>query len=767
MRIPLGIKIAITTVVAVIGIVFFILINAYSYLVDDVIEGMKQEIHINMSRLQQTEEFLLQKNEYEQVQVELSSIGSARHMEHIFLADENNKIIAASKLSYVGKNIFQEFKEYSDEKSIARLKEIINEPKYGLWVSDDQSTLFAVYPVILGLKESNKLIENRTGFMVANFDLQWISSNAIETIKLKALPMIIILSVMVILFSVFHDYLLVRRIKDINRAAMQFALSGYKTRTQVKGNDEISDLANAFNEMADKVEIQQSKLIENEENFSVVINSMEDGIITIDDKGIVHSFNRSAEKMFGYLNDEIVGQNVNVLMPEPYQSIHDDILQKYVTTGVKHIIGTGRDLPALHKDGHVFSIHLSVNELPGRANSERLFLGSCLDISLFKEQEEQLRHSQKMDALGKLTGGIAHDYNNMLGVILGYAELLTDKLADDPKLKKYLTEIQHAGQRGAKLTQRLLAFSRQKTSSPDVTNINTLLEKNKNMLEKTLTARIQLIYELDADLWPVYLDKGDLEDALLNMCINSMHAIEHSGQLILTTKNCQLSRHGMNELTLDKEPGDYVCLSVCDTGSGIDEGTLERIFDPFFSTKGDKGSGLGLSQVYGFVNRSKGDIKVESNSDNGSCFKLYFPRYVSAETGKDKILEPVELLGSDAGNETILVVDDELALRSLLKEVLTAKGYTVLLASSGEHAIEIVQNHNIDLVLSDVIMPGMNGYKLVEYISKNYPDIKVQLASGYSDNTHNSEQHELHNNILNKPFERDVLLSRIRELLDG
>ena len=202
MRIPLGIKIAITTVVAVTGIVFFILINAYSYLVDDVIEGMKQEIHINMSRLQQTEEFLIQKNEYEQVQVELSSIGSTRHMEHIFLADEKNKIIAASKLSYVGKNVFQEFKEHSDEKSIARLKEIINEPKYGLWVSDDRSALLAVYPVILGLKESNKLIESRIGFIVADFDLQWISSNAIETIKLKALPMIIILSVMVVLFSV-------------------------------------------------------------------------------------------------------------------------------------------------------------------------------------------------------------------------------------------------------------------------------------------------------------------------------------------------------------------------------------------------------------------------------------------------------------------------------------------------------------------------------------------------------------------------------------
>jgi len=764
MRIPLGIKITMGTVSAVLVAVCFLLISTYNYLLTDQTNELRQKAHIDISRLQQTMEFLLQKNEFEQVQAELSSLGSIKHMNHAFLVDDNAEVIASSQLAFIGRGVSETFVGYTGDNSLSKFSvNSINE-RYKLWVSDDGGTLFAVYPVVFGLKSGDQLIESEVGFIGAHIDLRWVSSDAIETLQVKVIPVVFFIVVMSILFSIFYNHLLVRRIKNINSAAKQFSSSGYKSRADVKGNDELSDLGSAFNEMAVKVEKQNFELTKNEENISLIIDSMEDGVITIDTKGIIRSFNRAAEKMFGYENDEIVGKNVNVLMPEPYHSTHDAILHKYVTTGEKHIIGIGRDVPALHKDGSAFSIHLSVNELPQKANGERLFIGSCLDITLLKEQEQQLRHSQKMDALGKLTGGIAHDYNNMLGVILGYSELLIDKLSGDPKLKKYTTEIHHAGQRGAKLTQKLLAFSRQKTSSPDVTNINILLENNRNMLEKTLTARIQFLLELAADLWPVYLDKSDLEDAVLNMCINSMHAIEHSGRLVLSTKNCELSRKGIEKLKLDKEPGDYVCLSVCDTGSGIDKDTVMRIFEPFFSTKGEKGNGLGLSQVYGFVNRSMGSIKVESDIGVGSCFNLYFPRYVGEGVSKDARLKPLD---SAPGSESILVVDDEPSLRSLLNEMLTSSGYSVVLAGNAVQAIEILKKHRIDLVLSDVIMPGMNGYKLAEYIYEHYPGIKVQLVSGYSDNTHNSEQRELHNNILNKPLERDKLLTRLRKIFDA
>jgi len=764
MRIPLSIKISIGAVVAVLVVVSFLLFNAYSYLVTDQLDELKQEVHVDISRLQQTIEFLLQRNELEQVQVELSSLGSISHMNHAFLVDENKNIIAASRLAYISKNVQDTFDEHVDDDSLARFSVSSSDYRSKLWISDDATTLYAVYPVVLGLETGEQLIQSRVGFIGAHVDLQWITSNVAETLQLKAVPMVVMLAAMAVLFALFHNYILVRRITNINRTAQEFATSGYKLRAKVEGNDEISDLAIGFNEMAEKVEKQNQGLIENEENISLIINSMEDGVITMNEKAEVCSFNKSAEKMFGYSNEEIIGKNVNTLMPEPYKSQHDDILKNYLKTGEKHVIGRGRDVPAQHKDGHIFSIHLSVNELPRSESGERLFIGSCLDITILKEQEKQLRQSQKMDALGKLTGGIAHDYNNMLGVILGYSELLKEKLSDDPKLKKFITEIHHAGQRGAQLTQKLLAFSRQKTASPDVTNINALLENNRNMLEKTLTARIQLICELDFGLWPVFLDKNDLEDSILNMCINAMHAIEHSGRLVLSTKNLHLTENNIANLQLSINPGDYVCLSICDTGAGIEEEVMTRIFDPFFSTKGDQGNGLGLSQVYGFVNRSLGAIKVESEINQGTCFKLFFPRYI----GESEVIESLPApVNEGSGSETILIVDDEPSLRALLSEMLSSKGYSTLLAENAGQAIETLENNKVDLMLSDIIMPGMNGYKLAEYVHRNHPDVKVQLASGYSDNSHNVEQYELHANILRKPFQRQVLLTRIREVLDS
>jgi len=764
MRIPLGVKTTIATVSAVLIAVFFLLMSTYNYLVDDQTEELRQKVHIDISRLQQTVEFLLQKNEFEQAQVELSSLGSIKHMKLAFLADENNKIIASSQLAFIGKNVSETLADYTGGNFSSKFSVDSTNEKHKLWVSDDMETLFAVYPVILGLKSGDQLIESKVGFIGAHIDLHWVAANAIETLQMEAIPVVFVIVVMAILFSIFYNHLLVRRINNINSAAKEFTSSGYKSRANIKGNDELSDLGNVFNEMAEKVEIQNVELTKNEENISLIMNSMEDAVITIDDKGMICSFNRAAEKMFGYKNEEIVGKSVNLLMPEPYSSSHDAILHKYAAAGEAHVIGIGRDLPGLHKNGKIFSMHVSVTELPQNAYGEKRFIGSCVDITLLKEQEKQLRHSQKMDALGKLTGGVAHDYNNMLGVILGYSELLLDKFSSDPKLTKYITEIHYAGQRGANLTQKLLAFSRQKTSTPDVTHINSLLENNKNMFEKTLTARIQLIYELGEDLWPVYLDKNDLEDAVLNMCINSMHAIDNDGKLTLSTKNCELSKKNIEALKLETEPGDYVCISVCDTGCGIDDEMMTRIFEPFFTTKGESGNGLGLSQVYGFVNRSMGAIKVESKIDAGSCFSLYFPRHIGDELSKDKTKTPLD---KGLGSESILVVDDEPSLRMLLDDMLSSNGYKVTLAESAKQAIELLKTHPIDLVLSDVIMPGMNGYKLAEYVYEHYPNVKVQLVSGYSDNSHNSEQRELHNHIINKPFERNTLLTRLRQIFDG
>ena len=378
------------------------------------------------------------------------------------------------------------------------------------------------------------------------------------------------------------------------------------------------------------------------------------------------------------------------------------------------------------------------------------------------EQEQSLRQSQKMDAIGNLTSGVAHDYNNMLGIILGYAELLKEELQGQPKLLKYALEIVQAGERGAKLTGKLLAFSRQKTSDAEILDINDTLLSLQDMLKKTLTARITLKYELTENLWPVFLDGSNLVDAIVNISINAMHAIEGQGQINIQTHNQHINATEANNLLLS--PGDYVQLIITDTGRGMDEATKQQIFEPFFSTKGEKGTGLGLSQVYGFV-QSNGAINVNSELGKGAQFELYFPRFY---TSNDKVPLKEEINVIDVkGNETILIIDDESALLNLLSEILGQQGYTTFCAEDAKQGLDILENESIDLMISDIIMPKMDGYELAALVREKYPDIKIQLVSGFS-NTSNVGRvdADLSKKILKKPYNAKTLLKNIRQLLD-
>lgn len=388
--------------------------------------------------------------------------------------------------------------------------------------------------------------------------------------------------------------------------------------------------------------------------------------------------------------------------------------------------------------------------------------GISTDVTERKQQEEVLRNSQKMEAMGKLTGGISHDYNNMLGVILGYSELLKDSLHGDAEKYSFVEEIERAAQRGAKLTKKLLSFTRNKSADDAVVDINSLLHDEKDMLEKTLTARIILRYDLDDELWPVLIDSNDLEDAILNITINAMHAIKEHGELTVLTQNQNVSKANAKHIGIKE--GDYSIIAITDTGCGMDNKTLKNIFDPFYSTKGTKGTGLGLSQVYGFTERSGGKVTVTSEVGCGSQFKFYFPRHV----GEIKPVEeqiPDEIL---EGNETILIVDDEPAILKITSESLSSKGYSVFCANNGKEALKILKEKDIDLMLSDVVMPKMDGFKLASLVKEKYPSIKIQLASGYSgDYDANLEDEMLKQNILDKPFTQFVLLKRIRDLLDN
>ena len=333
---------------------------------------------------------------------------------------------------------------------------------------------------------------------------------------------------------------------------------------------------------------------------------------------------------------------------------------------------------------------------------------------------------------------------------------------NQPDLVKYVKEINRAGQRSAKLTEKLLAFSRHKTSSTELININTVLLDEQHMLEKTLTARIKLVLDLAENLWSVRLDENDLEDAILNISINAMHAVEGNGQLTIQTSNQHIDRSSAQQLHMNA--GDYVLLAITDTGCGMDEQTKEKIFDPFFSTKGDTGTGLGLSQVYGFVERSSGIIKVYSEPEQGTQLKIYFPRQI--EDQDDKQVANTTSASHFKGKESILVVDDEPALLDLTCEILSQNGYQVFSTANARQALEILEKEAIDLMISDVIMLEMDGYELATIVQHKYPDTKIQLASGYNDIQQlNEVDDSLRNALLSKPYTLKILLQRIKDIL--
>jgi len=391
-------------------------------------------------------------------------------------------------------------------------------------------------------------------------------------------------------------------------------------------------------------------------------------------------------------------------------------------------------------------------------------IAEARDASKRKLAEEHALRSQKMDALGQVVGGIAHDYNNMLGVITGYTGLLKRKYVKDAGAEKFLDEIIHATDRGKKLTQKMLNFSRPESGHAKSCNVNKLLIGVQDILSKALTSVILLKYDLDDD-WLAWIDFGELEDAILNMAINAKHAMPEGGSLMISTQNICLM--GKEAGYLNLAPNEYIKLSISDTGSGIDKALREKVFEPFFSTKGDVGNGLGLSQVFAFMQRSGGTINLYSQVGVGTQFNLYFPRYLSPDVEK-KLASNGEVKKNVKGDETILVVDDEPALRELAREILLDASYRVLTASDGKDALDKLAYNKVDLILSDVIMPNMDGYQLAQYVKEHYPNMKIQLTSGFSGDRHVVlADSTLKDNLLSKPYDNDELLIRIRALLDG
>jgi PAS domain S-box-containing protein len=613
-------------------------------------------------------------------------------------------------------------------------------------------------------------------------------------------------------------------------------------------------------------------------------------IIVIDEKGIMRTVNPATAKMFGFSEQELIGQNVNILMPEPFRSRHDGYLRHHLETGERKIIGIGRQVMARRKSGVIFPAHLAVSafavdgqryftgiihdlsdqdatdvlreqnllqaifnqipdavlivdpagkitlcnpavsrvfgyapeELIGQATAvlykdaaeldrvqkvkERLrkqttpepltiqfrrksgelfpsetmisvlrdererpigFLSLNRDISHQIKQDEALRKSQRMEAIGQLTGGIAHDFNNLLTIITGNHELLEMEI-EDAEQRDLLARANNAALMGARLTNRLLTFARRRRLDPVVLDLNEQVLTMAELLRRALGETIVLGTLLAPGLWSVRADPSEIENAVLNLAINARDAMPGGGKLVIETRNVMLD-DGDVATEVGVQPGDYVRLSVSDTGIGMTREVLARLFEPFFTTKEPgKGTGLGLSVIYGFVKQSDGHVTAYSEVGKGTTVNLYLPR-VTADVERQAAAKKAPSAGPDIG-ETILLVEDNADVRAVTTRRLGNLGYSMIEAGNAAQAIEALRSgKRIDLVFSDVVMPGgMSGFELAQWMRSNVPGMRILLTSGFAEDVARAgEAPASELEILRKPYSGTELARALRKAIDG
>jgi PAS domain S-box-containing protein len=471
--------------------------------------------------------------------------------------------------------------------------------------------------------------------------------------------------------------------------------------------------------------------------------------------------NQAYFETFGYTREEVIGHTAIEIGFWSDLADREQLLAELANSGsVKNFRTT---IFTKDRKSRKVVIFAEIVELDGEA----CVLAVTQDITETLQLEEQLRRAQKMESIGLLAGGVAHDFNNLLGVIMGNAELVAEKLPDDEKLKKRMSEIKTASQRAAALTGQLLAFSRQQVLSPQVINLNDIVCETVRMLDRLIGEDIKVDVQLHDGLWNITADSGQIQQVILNLAVNARDAMPKGGRLSIGTDNIILdASYARSHLPLD--PGEYVMLRVSDTGTGMDAETQARIFEPFFTTKEKgKGTGLGLATSYGIVKQSGGYIWVYSEINEGTTFKTYLPRTASAEPISKKHQVPEQ---ASLGGETILVAEDQKQYMDIIVDALTELGYTVVPLPMGSGAIDAVQDKSLapHLLLTDVIMPEINGVELATKARLQFPEIKVIYMSGYtSDVIDKTGGLEANSAFLQKPFSPRQLAKKVREVLDG
>ncbi len=505
----------------------------------------------------------------------------------------------------------------------------------------------------------------------------------------------------------------------------------------------------------------QEQLRQSEARYRTLVDGVRDVIFALAPDGTIASLNPAFETITGFPRDEWLGRPFEQLVHSDDLPLALELLSS-VARGEPRPVNPFR-IRTRKGDYRVGEFAATPQYREGQLAG---ILGICRDVTERLSLEQQLRQAQKMEAVGRLAGGVAHDFNNILTAITGYADLLLEDLGTTDRRRDDIAEIRKAAERAAGLTRQLLAFSRQQVMQVRVLDLNDVVADTQNMLGRLLGEDIALVTRLDPALGAVKADPGQLEQVIMNLAVNARDAMPGGGKLTIETANAELDDTYVRE-HFPARPGSYVMLAVSDTGTGMSDEVQSHLFEPFFTTKEKgKGTGLGLATVYGIVKQSGGYIWVYTEPGHGTTFKIYLPRVAGApaQRASGPKASPV-----GAGTETVLLAEDEAAVRAVARHALERQGYTVLEASSGEAALDLAERHSgrIHLLLTDVIMPGMNGRALALRLSELRPDLRVVYMSGYTEEAitrHGVLEPGL--TYVQKPFTPEGLARKVREVLD-
>lgn len=516
------------------------------------------------------------------------------------------------------------------------------------------------------------------------------------------------------------------------------------------------------------VDITQRKraeelLQESEKKYRALFEELKDVVFMSTPDGKLLDINPAGVELFGYSSRE------ELLKVDVYQDLYFNRQDRKLLEQKLAQQGFVKDFELImkRKDGQKLIVLETATAVRDEAGAIVAYRGMLRDVTEQKQLEEQLRQSQKIEAIGRLAGGVAHDFNNLLTVIMGFSDRLLKGLGQDDPLHRNAVEIRKAAERAASLTHQLLAFSRRQILTPRILNLNTIIINLEGMLQRLIGEHIELITVLGPNLGRVKADPGQIEQVILNLVVNARDAMPQGGKLIIETANFDA-----DEMYIRRHPtiqlGTYVMLSVSDTGVGMDEETRSHLFEPFFTTKEvGKGTGLGLSTVYGIIKQSGGNIRVYSELGQGTTFKVFLP-CVTEDIKTTELNKASDL--SLHGSETILLVEDQEKVRTLIRESLQRNGYTVLEAGHGMEALQVSEQHegSIDLLVTDIVMPQMGGRELVQHLTPLRPEMKVLYISGYTDNAF-AQNNSVGSDVafLQKPFTPDVLIRKVREVLDA